>query len=196
MICPKANISFCKNKMTTAIILLLGHLLGDFPLQTNKIFKLKTQGNFGLAIHVAIHILVTALLIQQPWHYWPILLILGTAHFITDWLKLNLPGKNQAAGFVWDQLIHYLTVLLIGAWAPPLPAVLPLWLMIPAIGLAFIPAIMTFFWVWANQHQQAERENELTYITWASQSLLPLSQCIGILIVVAIFIAGSTLILM
>ena len=180
--------------MTTSIILLLGHLLGDFPLQTNKIFKLKTQSNLGLAIHVTIHLLITAVLIQQPWRYWPVLLILGIAHFITDWIKLNFPGKNQAAGFVWDQLIHYVTILLIGAWGPALPAVLPLWIMIPAIGLAFIPAIMTFFWVWANQRQQADRENQLTYVTWASQSLLPLSQCIGQLIMAAIFIAGGTLI--
>jgi hypothetical protein len=182
--------------MTTVITLLLGHLLGDFPLQTNKVFKLKTQGNLGLSLHVAIHMAVTALLIHEPWQYWPLLLLLGVAHFTTDWIKLHFPGKNQAAGFVLDQLVHYITILLIGFWVPDLPAVLPTWIMIPAIVLGFIPAVMTFFWVWANQVQQAKLENEPICITWASASLLTMSQRIGQIIVLLIFIAGSGLMLM
>ena len=179
--------------MTTVITLLLGHLLGDFPLQTNKVFKLKTQGNFGLSIHVAIHLLVTAILIHQPWRYWPVLLVLGLAHFMTDWIKLNYPGKNQAIGFVLDQLIHYITILLISNWVPDLPAILPIWIMIPAIALAFIPAIMTFFWVWANQVKQINLENEPVCITWASVSLLPISQRLGQLITLAIILSSTML---
>ena len=182
--------------MTTAFTLLLAHLLGDFPLQTDKIFKLKTQSNFGLAIHVAIHLGVTALLIHRPLTYWPILLILGIAHFTTDWVKLNFPSKNQAAGFLWDQLVHYITILLIGLWVPDLPAILPTWIMIPAIILAFIPAIMTFFWVWATQIQHASLENESICITWASVSLLPMSQRIGQIIILVIALAGSSVMLM
>jgi hypothetical protein len=78
---------------------------------------------------------------------------------------------------------------------PDLPAVLPIWIMIPAIVLAFIPALMIFFWVWANQVQQTKLENEAICITWASTSLLPISQRIGQVIVLIIFLAGSTIML-
>jgi hypothetical protein len=181
--------------MTTAITLLLAHLLGDFPLQTNKVFKLKTQGNFGLAIHVAIHLAVTALLIHHPFHYWPVLLLLGLAHFTTDWVKLHFPGKNQAASFIWDQLVHYITILLIALWVPDLPAILPTWIMIPAIALTFIPAILIFFWVWASQIQQTSSENETLCITWATVCLLPISQRLGQIIVLIIALTGSIILI-
>jgi len=182
--------------MTTAITLLLGHLLGDFPLQTNKIFKLKTQSNFGLALHVAIHLAVTALLIHRPLSHWPLLLVLGLAHFTTDWVKLNFPSKNQAAGFVGDQFVHFITILLLSIWVPDLPAILPTWIMIPAIILAFIPALMIFFWVWATQIQNSSLKDDSMCITWASVSLLPISQRIGLIIMLIIALAGSSTMLM
>jgi hypothetical protein len=65
--------------------------------------------------------------------------------------------------------------------------------MIPAIALAFIPAIITFLWVWANQLQQAKLENApLCCVTWASTALLPISQRIGQIIMLVIFLAGSS----
>lgn len=182
--------------MITVMTLLLAHLLGDFPLQTNKVFKLKNEGNSGLALHVAIHLMVTAILIRQPLQFWPVLAVLGIAHFTTDWIKLKYPGKNQAASFVWDQLIHYVTILLIGLWMPNLPAILPAWLMLPAIMIAFIPAIMIFFWVWANQIKQTKPNKEHFCITWASQSLLPLSQRLGLVVVLALALTTSTIFLL
>ena len=180
--------------MTTAITLLLAHLIGDFPLQTNKVFKLKNESNFGLAIHIAIHLIVAAIFIGKPLQFWPILAVLGVAHFATDWLKLKYPGKNPAAGFVWDQLIHFTTILLIGFWQPNLPATLPVWLMLPAIFVALIPALMTFFWVWANQLQRAEMDRGYFCINWASQSLLPLSQRFGFVVTLALALTSSTFI--
>ena len=182
--------------MTTVVTLLLAHLIGDFPLQTNKVFKLKNEGNLGLALHVVIHLVVAAILIGQPLQYWTVLAVLGVAHFTTDWIKLKYPGKSQAAGFVWDQLIHYITILLIGWWMPDVPALLSTWIMIPAIILAFIPAIMLFFWVWANQIQRVEPNKEHLCVNWASQSLLPLSQRLGLVVVLALVVTGSTVFLL
>jgi hypothetical protein len=39
--------------MTTFLALWLAHLLADFPLQTNRVFRLKIASNAGLALHVA-----------------------------------------------------------------------------------------------------------------------------------------------
>lgn len=169
--------------MTTIATLLLAHLIGDFPLQTNKIFKWKNQNNLGLAIHVAIHLGVAAVLMQHPLQYWPVLAVLGIAHFVTDWAKLRFPSQNQAAGFVWDQLIHYATILLLSAWVSDIPAVLPSVVMRIAVALTFIPAIMTFFWVWANQVQQSKKGAKGICVNWASRSLLPMSQWVGKIIV-------------
>ena len=182
--------------MTTFATLLLAHLLGDFPLQTNKVFKLKNEGNWGLALHIAIHLLVTAVLIKTPWHFWLPLALLGTAHFITDWFKLRYPGKNQAFGFVTDQLIHFVTIFIISLWIPNLPSLLPIWVLIIAIPLAFVPAIMTFFWVWANQVRQTEVNTDSVCVEWASTELLPISQRIGQGIVLVLALMGSSLILL
>lgn len=181
--------------MTSVLTLLLAHLIGDFPLQTNKVFQLKSQGSLGLALHVAIHLIVTALLIRHPWQYGGVFAILGIAHFITDWVKLKYPGQNQTAGFVWDQLIHYITILLVGYWQPDLPTILPNWVMVPALITAFIPAIMTFLWVWAIQIQQKDTSREYAYVTWASRALLPLSQRLGLAVIAFITLASSTFLL-
>ena len=61
--------------MTTITILLLAHLVADFPLQSNKIVRMKNQGNKGLGIHVAVHVVVLLLLIKDPLQYWPAILV-------------------------------------------------------------------------------------------------------------------------
>src|SRR5690606_27510716 len=74
--------------MTTFLALWLAHLLADFPLQTNRVFRLKIASNAGLALHVAIHLLMTVLLVQQPARHLSLLLVLGVVHFLIDWTKL------------------------------------------------------------------------------------------------------------
>ncbi len=172
--------------MTTFVTLLLAHLIGDFPLQTNKIFTLKTKGIWGLILHVAIHLLVAGILLQNPLTNWPILAILGIAHFSTDWVKLRYPSKSLAMGFITDQLIHIVTIFIISLFVPNLGATLPMWAMVPAMLLGFIPAFLMFGWIWAIQLKQENRVENAIIIEWASCKLLPASQWFGQSLILAL----------
>ena len=179
--------------MNTFIILALAHLIADFPLQTNRVFKLKNEGHLGLLIHVIIHLLVASLLISQPWRYWSALAFLGVAHYLTDWAKLRLPDSNQPASFLVDQLIHFITIGIIALWLPTLPAVLPMWLMVIGLVLAFIPGIMTFLWVLAIN---LDCESELAKcgpVVWTCRQLLPISQRMGGAVVLLLMFVGITI---
>ena len=165
--------------MSTFLALLLAHLLADFPLQTNRIFRLKISGNRGLFVHVLIHIMMAAILLQHPDQYWDLLLALGLAHFVTDWVKVRFPGNPQWPGFVLDQLAHLVAIFLLSLWRPGVMAVLPLWIMIPLIFLVLWPALLMLVWVWANDVQQQTRYQESRSVHWASSRLLTISQRTG-----------------
>jgi hypothetical protein len=172
--------------MTALATLLLAHLIADFPLQTNSIFKMKVAGTRGLTIHVAIHVLTTALLIHHPWQYWPILLLLGVIHYFIDWAKLRLSGERKAPGFVIDQIVHVITLVVVARWLGDITAVLPLWFLLLALILAFIPAILTFLWVWASDLRREGSLPQSKRVHWASQQLLPISQRMGWAIVIVV----------
>ena len=172
--------------MTTFPILLLAHLIADFPLQTNRIYILKTQGNKGLLLHVLIHMLTAAVLVQRPWQYIPLFMVLGAIHFVVDWLKLNKPAVKQTPGFLLDQLAHVLTILLLTIWQPHLASILPLWVISLGIVWALIPALLTLLWVLATDLQIASPDNPT--LTWANHWLLPISQKVGSLCVVSLVV--------
>lgn len=163
--------------MITFAALFLAHLIADFPLQTNRIYKLKTESNQGVLLHVAIHLLVASILIENALAHWPIFLVLGTAHFLIDWAKLRYPTHRQTPGFILDQFAHLLTIILIAAWQPDLSVVLPVWLMWLGIFLILLPATLVFLWVWATDLRIDLPENRT--VKWACRSLLPISQRLG-----------------
>ena len=167
--------------MITFQILLLSHLLGDFPLQTNRIFLMKLSGYKGLALHVAIHILVAVVLIQQAAQYAAVLAFLGVTHYLIDWLKIRLQpaGSPQFKGFVIDQIMHLLVVGLIAMWVPNLPSVLSEQFLPVAILITAVPAFLMFGWVWANDMCQARKMTCCRQVTWACRNLLSLSQHVG-----------------
>lgn len=165
--------------MTTFLALLLAHLLADFPLQTNRIFRLKIKGNLGLVLHVMIHIIMAALLLRQPDQYLDLLFVLGLAHFMTDWIKIRFSGNPQWPGFVLDQLAHLAAIVLIAWLWPGATVVLPLWIMLPLISLVLLPALLMLLWVWANDAQQQTRFQESASVHWASKRLLTISQRTG-----------------
>lgn len=182
--------------MTIFLTLLLAHLLGDFPLQTNRIFRMKVQGPKGLVLHAAIHVLVTALLIQNFWQVWPTLLILGILHFLTDWAKLRYASTPLTPGFVFDQAIHLITLIIIAALSPQIIPVFPLWFLIPAVLLASIPAFLTFAYVWASDQCRANTPRpqlSASTIQWACEQLLPLSQKTGWIITAMLVTVGLLL---
>ena len=172
--------------MTTFFILLLAHLIADFPLQTNRIYALKTQGNKGLALHVAIHVIVAALLIERPWQHIPLLFVYGAIHFAVDWYKVHKSGTRQTPGFLLDQLAHFVTIVALAFWQPYLTSLLPFWLVWLGILLTLVPALLMTLWVLANDLRSNLPNNPT--VTWASCRLLPLSQKIGSVFVLSLLL--------
>lgn len=173
--------------MTIFLALWLAHLLADFPLQTNRIFRLKIASNAGLALHVSIHLLMTALLVRQPASYLSLFLVLGTVHFLIDWTKLRLPGDPQWPGFLLDQLAHLVSLVLLARWWSGVTAVFSPWIMLPLILLVLLPALLMLLWVWANDAQQDTRYQASPSVHWASRRLLTLSQQTGWAAVLLVF---------
>ncbi|MCA9900573.1 MAG: DUF3307 domain-containing protein [Ardenticatenaceae bacterium] len=165
--------------MTTFFTLLLAHLLADFPLQTNRIFRLKVTSKAGLALHVLIHVGMAGVLLRTPAHCLDLLLALGVAHFFTDWIKVRFPVEPQWPGFLLDQLAHLGAIASLAWWRPEATAVLPLWLMLPLILFVLLPAALMLLWVWANDAQHQNRFQNSRSVHWASNRLLTISQRTG-----------------
>lgn len=144
-------------------------------------------------MHAAIHVLVTALLIRNLWQAWPALLMLGFLHYLTDWAKLRYANDPLTPGFILDQAIHVVTLLVITVLTPQIIPLFPLWFLIPAVVLALIPAFLTFAYVWASDQCRANMPRPFlsaTTIQWACNQLLPLSQKTGWIIVVMLVTVG------
>jgi hypothetical protein len=165
--------------MTIFFTLLLAHLIADFPLQTNRIFAMKLKSSKGIAIHVLIHVAVTALLIREPVIHWRLFIILAITHFLIDWLKLRYPTQRQVPGFLLDQILHLIVLGFLAAVSPTIRPALSGWLLTFAIIYAFIPPIIMFLWLLAIDEGQV-REHTTRRIKWRQRNLLSLSQHAGL----------------
>ena len=103
--------------------LVLGHLIGDFTLQTNYIAAWKRRNVLGMTVHCAIHPLIYAVLLWntmgQTWLQigpmvltgWSCITIIFVTHFIEDqwrvWCVLRRNAPDNTFFYVWDQVIHY-----------------------------------------------------------------------------------------
>jgi hypothetical protein len=166
-------------KMSIFFTLLLAHLIADFPLQTNRIFAMKLKSSRGIAIHVLIHMAVTALLIKEPLAHLPLLIILAVTHFLIDWLKLRYPTQRQVPGFLCDQVLHLIVLGVLTAAFTNIQSALPGWLLTAALYYAFIPPIIMFIWLLAIDEGQVKQQTGRC-IYWAQQNLLPISQRVGL----------------
>lgn len=175
--------------------LLIAHLFADFPLQTNLLAKLKEKHWQGVFLHVLVHMIVTLLLISNRQHYWPLILGLGTAHFVIDALKLVYPGKKGVLYFLVDQLLHVMTIVVAAYVAQQVWHSLPVsilpdqWLFFILIA-ALIPALMVLFWVWTNTLNQ-EYVAQVSVLQWTKQQLLGLEQRIGLAIMGIVFFESA-----
>jgi len=92
--------------------LLLAHIIADFPLQTNQIFKVKTNTEWGVLIHTLI-VLIFSILFTFPYLEDPkviiILLVIFLSHTVIDKLKMEYSKKtkNQSIRILLlDQALH------------------------------------------------------------------------------------------
>ncbi|MDZ7331666.1 MAG: DUF3307 domain-containing protein [candidate division KSB1 bacterium] len=93
-------------------LLLLAHFIADFPLQSDKIFALKSKYKWGLLPHIFIS-LITNIIIAFPFlefaNFRLAILFLFGIHFILDWMKLVLTRNvlnDSVFVFLVDQILH------------------------------------------------------------------------------------------
>lgn len=101
------------------LVVLLAHVLGDFYFQTEKIAKAKTERYTGVLLH-SLEYLIVSMGVMIPIISTDMLLAalyLSLIHFMIDTIKYMLIKKkkvnNTGRIFVWDQLFHILSMLLL-----------------------------------------------------------------------------------
>jgi hypothetical protein len=97
--------------MNIFLLLVLAHLIADFPLQTNFIFKARNKFKYGGLLHILMHtisnifFLTPYLLYYQTW-----LGICGIilSHFFIDKMK-----KENIYKFALDQILHIMIIIIV-----------------------------------------------------------------------------------
>ncbi len=168
--------------------LLLGHLIADFPLQTNWVFALKLKNSWGIALHVAIHIVITAILLGGSISAWPLLSILALLHFACDWSKLNIPCKSQICSFLLDQAAHVATLLLLTILYPTIEPILSMWIVLPALLYAILPALMVSAAILGIE-MSTNGSNLPAWIEWARNKGISASQTMGNALVASLLVS-------
>ncbi len=99
--------------------LLLAHLIADFPLQFNELFKLKVKSKWGVLLHGAI-VGVVAILFLLPYIFciwmWVAIIILIASHFLIDYARVIFARKTNLDNlwiFLLDQFCHIGVIWLI-----------------------------------------------------------------------------------
>jgi len=98
--------------------LLLGHFIGDFPLQTNKIYGLKHRGLWGGIPHA---LLIVASFLALSWPYlhlpkvWIFIILLGLIHLLQDSVKVSYTGftKYSFWFYLLDQCFHIVLIAML-----------------------------------------------------------------------------------
>ena len=129
--------------------LLLAHLLGDYPLQTDQLVIAKKHLP-GLAFHIGIHWVVMMLLFLPVIGIaWPYILVVAIVHFSIDAFK-NFLGRRRPqfviGSYILDQTLHMSSLLLISAWMAQTTK-LPVWPVISPWVIYVIGLLLsTYIW--------------------------------------------------
>ena len=96
--------------------LYLAHLIGDFILQFEELYRLKVRSLWGHFFHVSIHALISLALafpfLSMP-AVWIFIFTVSAIHYFQDIFKYTLQKKQPRYGFVLfvaDQIMHALIV--------------------------------------------------------------------------------------
>lgn len=163
--------------------LLLAHLIADFPLQTNLVYRLKSASNSGIALHAFIHVLTTFILTGARWDKWAVWLFLLGSHYFIDWAKLQWKATSQSTGFLIDQLTHLMVLFLVALWQPDLMSILPPWVFYLTFVYAWLPAVLMYLWVYANEMTEKLTQPS-SRLVWMRQNLLRISHQSGFVLLV------------
>ena len=179
--------------MEKVATLLLAHLIADFPLQTNLVYRLKTSSRYGLALHAGIHAAVSMLLVRDSLRLWPYWLALFAAHFAIDWGKLHQKPSNQARGFLVDQGLHFSFLVLLALLMPGFESVLPAAVLYAGVIFALAPVILMYLWIYAQSQPQPAPSARRS---WAKERFLAYSHRAGYLLVAGVLIAWLAVVVM
>ncbi|HUO35711.1 MAG TPA: DUF3307 domain-containing protein [Candidatus Acidoferrum sp.] len=104
------------------LIFLLGHLAGDFLLQTHELVQRKKEGSLAAYLrHGVIHALATAAFaglfasayLRAP-KFYAVLMALLAVHLAIDWGKIHFTAngalRDNLSTFLGDQALHVLTI--------------------------------------------------------------------------------------
>jgi hypothetical protein len=119
--------------------LLLAHLIADFPLQTDWVYKQKVRGIGGVVLHCGIVSLLNVLLLAPYLAMttaWEAIVFIFIVHVGLDQSKIKITQRRRSwdniGYFFLDQGFHYLSILmavvLFDLNALPSPAPVPSWL--------------------------------------------------------------------
>lgn len=102
--------------------LLLAHVIADFPLQTDGIYRIKTKYAWGVLPHVLICSMMNILALL-PYlnnvNAWFAVLGLGAVHIILDRTKIRVTeriARDNFFQFFLDQLLHVISIWIIAVW--------------------------------------------------------------------------------
>lgn len=105
--------------MSIFLRLLLAHLIGDFLLQTDKVFKIKVKYKWGVLLHGGIVTIVSALFIIPYLHHLQVisfLILLSIVHILQDKAKIIFNEqieRNNLWTFLLDQVSHVLVIFFV-----------------------------------------------------------------------------------
>lgn len=105
--------------------LVLAHLIADFILQFEELYRLKVRSQAGHFFHAAIHavmMLLVALPYLAPYPMLGVyLIILAKIHYFQDGIKYRIQAKHPKQIF-WcftiDQIFHFLFLATVIIWPP------------------------------------------------------------------------------
>ena len=95
--------------------LCLAHLIGDFILQFEELYRLKVRSRLGHFLHAAVHA-ATSLAVTLPYgldfSLWLFIAAISTVHYFQDQIKYRLQkGKRVSFPyFFMDQILHFLFI--------------------------------------------------------------------------------------
>ena len=95
------------------MLLLLGHVLGDFYFQWDSMAQNKNNQQKWLLVHGGIYMLCMAAILfigaALSWYWLLVVLVAGIVHLAVDWLKKHISNKK----FIIDQLLHITTFVVL-----------------------------------------------------------------------------------
>ena len=105
------------------LLLVIAHLLGDFPLQTNWVYRQKFRNMQGGLWHAGI-LLLCYLAVLSPylvnWQVMLAIICLTVIHYLQDFLKVKFVDKcktiKKIHGFWLDQAAHLILIIGISFW--------------------------------------------------------------------------------